>query len=72
MLKKAVKEKYEVFVNYFGDSQVKAEGPSTIMVEIYSNFSDNNSTTLLPERQDDRVFTESPALQAVIVVVSLP
>jgi tetratricopeptide (TPR) repeat protein len=40
MLKKAVKGKYEVFINYFGDSQVKAEGPSTIMAEIYTRYSD--------------------------------
>jgi tetratricopeptide (TPR) repeat protein len=39
MLKKAVKGKYKVYVNYFGDSQVKAEGPSTIMVEIYTGYS---------------------------------
>ncbi len=38
MLKKAVKGKYEVFVNYFGDSQVKAEGPSTIMLEVYTHY----------------------------------
>ena len=42
MLKKAVKGKYEVFVNYFGDSQVKAEGPSTVMIEIYTKYSDSN------------------------------
>lgn len=42
MLKKAPKGKYEVFVNYFGDSQVKAEGPSTLMLEIYTNFSDSS------------------------------
>jgi len=40
MLKKAIPGKYEVFVNYFGDSQVKAEGPSTIMIEIYTSYSD--------------------------------
>ncbi|MDR1172243.1 MAG: DUF2135 domain-containing protein [Bacteroidales bacterium] len=39
MLKKAVKGKYKVYVNYFGDSQVKAEGPSTVMVEIYTGYS---------------------------------
>ncbi|MDR2086349.1 MAG: DUF2135 domain-containing protein [Dysgonamonadaceae bacterium] len=39
MLKKAVPGKYEVFVNYYGDSQVKLEGPSTIMVEIFTNYS---------------------------------
>ncbi|WP_163209143.1 VIT domain-containing protein [Bacteroides sp. 519] len=40
MLKKAIKGKYEVFVNYFGDSQVKASGPSTIMLEIFTKYSD--------------------------------
>lgn len=39
MLKKAIKGKYKVYVNYFGDSQVKAEGPSTVMLEIYTNYS---------------------------------
>jgi uncharacterized protein YfaP (DUF2135 family) len=38
LLKKAVKGKYNVFVNYFGDSQVKAEGPSTILAEIYTRY----------------------------------
>lgn len=42
MLKKARKGKYEVFVNYYGDSQVKAEGPSTIMAEIYTNYAQKN------------------------------
>lgn len=38
MLKKAIPGKYEVFVNYFGDTQVKAEGPSTIMLEIFTRY----------------------------------
>ena len=42
LLKKAIKGKYKVFVNYFGDSQVKAEGPSTVMLEIFSNYSAEN------------------------------
>jgi hypothetical protein len=40
MLKKAIKGKYEICVNYYGDSQVKAEGPSTIMAEIYTKYAD--------------------------------
>jgi hypothetical protein len=40
MLKKAIPGTYKVFVNYFGDSQVKAEGPSTIMAEIYTRYAD--------------------------------
>ncbi len=39
MLKKAIKGKYRIYVNYYGDSQVKAEGPSTVMVEIYTGYS---------------------------------
>ena len=42
MLKKAVKGKYSVYVNYYGDSQVKAEGPSTIMAEIYTLYADKS------------------------------
>jgi hypothetical protein len=42
LLKKAVRGKYEVFVNCFGDSQVKAEGPSTLMLEIFTGYSDSS------------------------------
>ena len=42
MLKKAIKGKYGVFVNYYGDSQVKAEGPSTVMAEIYTRYADKS------------------------------
>jgi hypothetical protein len=38
LLKKATKGKYRLYVNYFGDTQVKAEGPSTIMAEIYLHY----------------------------------
>jgi hypothetical protein len=40
LLKRAGKGKYGVFVNYFGDTQVKAEGPSTIMAEIFTKYAD--------------------------------
>lgn len=39
MLKKAAKGIYEVYVNYYGDSRVKAEGPSTVMIEIFTDYS---------------------------------
>jgi uncharacterized protein YfaP (DUF2135 family) len=42
LLKKAIKGKYQVFVNYYGDSQVKPEGPSTIMAEIFTKYADNS------------------------------
>ncbi|HWK03240.1 MAG TPA: VIT domain-containing protein [Puia sp.] len=38
MLKRAIKGKYKVEVNYYGDSQMKIAGPTTIMVEIYTNY----------------------------------
>lgn len=43
-LKKAVKGKYKIKVNYFGDRQVKNEGPSTVMAEIYTNYSNGSQT----------------------------
>jgi tetratricopeptide (TPR) repeat protein len=42
LLKKAIKGKYGVFINYYGDSQVKAEGPSTVMAEIYTRYADKS------------------------------
>ena len=40
LLKKAVKGKYRVYVNYYGDSQFTLAGPSTIMAEIYTKYAD--------------------------------
>jgi TonB family protein len=38
MLKKAIPGKYQVYVNYYGDRQFTAAGPSTIMAEIYTKY----------------------------------
>jgi len=38
MLKKAAKGRYKVEVNYFGDTQAKLAGPTTILVEIYTHY----------------------------------
>jgi tetratricopeptide (TPR) repeat protein len=38
LLKKAVKGRYKVEVNYFGDTQVKLAGETSIMVEVYTNY----------------------------------
>jgi hypothetical protein len=38
LLKKAVKGRYKVEVNYYGDTQVKLAGETSIMVEIYTNY----------------------------------
>jgi len=38
LLKKAVKGRYRVYVNYYGDRQVTNAGPSTVMAEIYTKY----------------------------------
>jgi Ca-activated chloride channel family protein len=38
LLKKAVKGRYKVAVNYYGDRQVKLAGETTLMVEVYTNY----------------------------------
>ncbi|MDR2556044.1 MAG: DUF2135 domain-containing protein [Fibromonadaceae bacterium] len=40
LLKRAIKGKYQVYVDYFGDRQFTAAGPSTIMAEIFTKYSD--------------------------------
>jgi hypothetical protein len=40
MLKKAIKGKYKVYTNYFSAREFAADGPSTIMVEIYTKYAD--------------------------------
>ncbi len=40
LLKKAIKGKYGVYVNYFGDRQFTTEGPSTVMAEIFTKYAD--------------------------------
>jgi len=42
LLKKAIKGKYRVQVNYFGDRQVTNAGPSTVMAEIYIKYAGKN------------------------------
>jgi hypothetical protein len=38
LLRKAVKGKYRVYVNYYGDRQFTLAGPSTVMAEIYTKY----------------------------------
>ena len=38
LLKKAIKGTYKVEVNYYGDTQVKLAGPTTIMAEVYTGY----------------------------------
>ncbi|PYF77220.1 VIT domain-containing protein [Pedobacter nutrimenti] len=38
MIKKAVRGKYKIEVNYYGDSQLSISGPTTVMAEIYTHY----------------------------------
>jgi hypothetical protein len=42
MLKKALKGKYKVMLNYYGDTQQKIAGPTTVMAEIFTNYGKPN------------------------------
>jgi Ca-activated chloride channel homolog len=44
LLKKAVKGTYKVEVNYYGDTQVKLAGATTIMVEVYTGYGTPSQT----------------------------
>ena len=51
MLKRAMKGKYKVEVNYFGDTQMKIAGPTTILVEIYTHYGTPDQTRKLTALQ---------------------
>jgi uncharacterized protein YfaP (DUF2135 family) len=38
LLKKAVKGRYKVEVNYYGDTQVRLAGETTLLVEVYTHY----------------------------------
>ncbi|GBU20499.1 hypothetical protein R80B4_00377 [Fibrobacteres bacterium R8-0-B4] len=38
LLKRAVKGKYRIFVDYYNDTKVTADGPATVMAEIYTKY----------------------------------
>ena len=38
LLKKGIKGKYKIQINYFGDTQVTQAGPTTVMAEIYIHY----------------------------------
>jgi tetratricopeptide (TPR) repeat protein len=40
LLKNAVKGKYRIYVNYYGDRQVTSAGPATVMAEIFTKYAD--------------------------------
>jgi tetratricopeptide (TPR) repeat protein len=42
MLRKALKGKYKVEINYYGDRQAKIAGPTTVMAEVYTHYGSPN------------------------------
>lgn len=38
MIKKAIKGKYKIEVNYYGDQQINISGPTTVTAEIYTRY----------------------------------
>ncbi len=45
MLKKAMKGKYKVEVDYYGDTQQKLAGPTTVLAQIFTNYGKPNQTS---------------------------
>jgi len=58
LLKKAIKGKYQVKVNYYGDQQVKLSGPTTVLAEIFTHYADGRQErkliTLQMEKGDEK------------------
>jgi len=42
MLRKAIKGKYEIYVNYYSAREFAADEPSTVMAEIYTKYADKS------------------------------
>lgn len=47
LLKKAVKGRYKVEVNYYGDTQVKIAGETTLLIEVYMHYGTPEQTRSL-------------------------
>lgn len=57
MIKKAVKGKYKIEVNYYGDRQINISGPTTVTAEIYTRYASGNQqrkVIVLPMAGDNK------------------
>jgi len=57
MIKKAVKGKYKIEVNYYGDSQINISGPTTVTAEIYTRYAtgkEQRRVIVLPMAADNK------------------
>lgn len=54
MLKKAIKGKYKIMTNFFGENQMSLSGPTTISAEIYLMYSSGKEIRSLITFQNDK------------------
>jgi Ca-activated chloride channel family protein len=58
MVKKAIKGKYKIQIHYYGDSQMKLTGPSTVLAEVFTRYSTGNEQrkliTMQMESNEDK------------------
>ena len=57
MIKKVVKGKYKIAVNYYGDRQINISGPTTVTAEIgtrYATGRQQRKVIVLPMAADNR------------------
>lgn len=54
LLKKAIKGKYKIEVDYYSDTQFKLSGPTTLMVEIFTHYGDDRQQRKLLTLQMDK------------------
>ncbi|MCL2282767.1 MAG: DUF2135 domain-containing protein, partial [Fibromonadales bacterium] len=59
MLKKAIKGKYKVYANYYNASEFANDGPSTVMAEIFTKFSDKTEKRQVVSLQVPRTKKDS-------------
>ncbi|MFB9107238.1 DUF2135 domain-containing protein [Flavobacterium gyeonganense] len=62
MIRNAIKGKYQIKTNYFGETQLTENGPATIMVEIYTTKAGKTTKVLktiqLGKVKEDDVLAE--------------
>jgi tetratricopeptide (TPR) repeat protein len=54
MLKKAIKGKYKIEVNYYGDRQISISGPTTVSAEIYTKYGNGQQVRKIIVRPLDK------------------
>ncbi|MBB4807944.1 hypothetical protein HNP38_003260 [Chryseobacterium defluvii] len=58
LLKKAIKGKYQIQTNFFGENQVSIAGPTAIMAEVYINYATGRQERKIVVFQNQKEFGE--------------